>query len=483
MVHRWLVGRRFSLLLLVVYGLLATEALTVGRAAGRFHGDSHSYLRLAHSVAQGHGMVEEMKDGSLTPNLIRPPGYPVFLAVVGNLLGDPVDGPIAVQIVLLCVSLEIVRRQVERLRGRGASLLVPALAALTPSFLFHAGRISSETPALALHMVALAIALRPSSGAVAAGAAGVLLGAAALFRQNLLVVPLQLGLADCLRRRRVWAPAVILVLAAAVTVLPWAERNRRVGGIFSPVSAMPEQYRFTYYRDLVMADDALTGSRRMDRFGPRLGALREKYGLPRPTSAEHAMTNGVAVGSVDRTHRLLRDVNAAARESAAELGWPRILAWRLVYFFPRTWITSPMTYPATVPAWVRYVLAGIQAAVLVVGALALRSALGAPMWTLVGGLMALGALEVAWHNAGTVIGLLALAVLAARVRAPDLLVPATWAAVTALLAVVMIGRHTEFRHVVPHYPLLIGLVAWEAGRWRWVSRLTGCSDPGAGPVG
>src|SRR4051812_39993323 len=161
----------FTLVLMALYALLALEVFFLG-AGRRTHGDSDSYLRLADSLAHGRGMVERMPDGWLVPNLIRPPGYPAFLAAVHALFGKSLEAPVVAQALLVCLALEIVRRQVERLRGRTSSLVVPGLAAVVPGFLVHAGQISSEAPALFLQTLGLALATAPvvggAGGAIAA---------------------------------------------------------------------------------------------------------------------------------------------------------------------------------------------------------------------------------------------------------------------------------------------------------------------------
>ena len=287
-----------------------------------------------------------------------------------------------------------------------------------------------------------------------------------MFRQNALAAPVQIGAAWLLRNRRWYLPALLMMLSAGALTFPWAVRNYQVGGIFSPVSAI-RGFRYTYYRDMLDADDRLNGrplySIRDAEVDAALDSVNEKYGVGRRYVGD-VLNEGVVLGTVAQTQQMVVEVDRIYGEAASRMGWGRIMALRLGYFLPGLWVTRPDSYPARVWAPLRYGLAGIQVLIVCIGVLAIRSAFRLRLaWTLVG-LLALSALEVAYQGAGMVTGAVVLAFLSNRAGAGDREV-AVWAALVTLLTVTLAGWHAEFRYVMPHYPLLLGLAVWESGRW------------------
>lgn len=480
-------------MLAALYLLLAAEIWLLGCFAGRLNGDSMSYLALAESLLAGRGMVEPGPDGGFLPNLIRPPGYPAFLGFFRLLFGDTLDAPVLAQAVLICLSIETVRRRLAMSVGSRISLALPVLAMLCPGFLVHAGRISSEAPASFLLTVGLELFLRGRERSGRSLGVGVLLAAGGLFRQNLLIViPLLCGI-QCIRGGSERAGAWRLLAGAALILSPWAIHNYRLSGVISPMSALPEQYRFTYHADVLMLDahvrawwlslqvrsdgtpeiapsPVAQASESLDRAHRRaiersnlssspvaaatLGGGGASGGLSVPAPEPVViLSTGVFPWGVRKAEEFLHALNGETRRLVQDLGVSRVLANRIGFAIPRTWFTGPSAYPPGSGQWLGVLAAALQLSIFAAMAISARRTLQAPsagFWMVLLGLVFADILR---YPVGTILTIPILGYLAARAETPA----GVWAAVCLQVLVVLSARHAEFRYVTPHYPIVLAL--------------------------
>ncbi len=498
--------------LVALYLLLATEIWLLGCFAGRLNGDSTSYLALADSLVAGRGMVEPGPDGEFFPNLIRPPGYPAFLACLQLLFGRTLEAPVLAQAVLICLSIEMVRRRLAASVGPGFSLALPALAMCCPGFLVHAGRISSEAPATFLLTVGLELFQRQRTGSIWLFGVGVSLAAGCLFRQNLLIViPLLYGIL-WVRGSRERGTAWILLAGAALVLGPWAIRNYRLTGVASPVSALPEQYRYTYHADVLLLDarlrewwrsgdtpassireadvspvaEASTLLNQAHRRAIERSGLATLPGNADPSRAADAggqpapspnpvatISTGVFPWGSQKAKSFLLALNEETRRLVEKIGVPRALAGRILFGIPRTWFTGPEMYPPGPVRWFGVLLAALQLGILA----ALWGGAGQALRTttqLVSVLMlALVCGDILRYPAGTFLTVPILGFLAARAGTAS----SVWTAVSLQLLVVLSARHAEFRYMTTHYPVILALAIEAASRrYRKESRSVDSSE-------
>jgi hypothetical protein len=157
-----------------------------------------------------------LRDYDVVAHHPHPPGFPLFIALARALTElTPLDGFHALQCIAFCASLFLFpamlllgrEMRVPAFTAIGASLLL----AFFPNVWFYGGTAFSDVPSLFLAIVAAALLLRGcrSDGALLAGA--VVLGIAAGFRpQNLLIGFVPLLLAFRHRRRTALAGAAIV---------------------------------------------------------------------------------------------------------------------------------------------------------------------------------------------------------------------------------------------------------------------------------
>ena len=179
-----------------------------------------------------------------TPYL-RPPGYPYFLALIYRLAGLSYAAPRVVQIGLGLLSCVLGFLFARRWYGSGVGLIWAALMSTYWVPIYFEGEL--HAPAL-LIVLLLAVAfvaagLTERFSISRGGAAGMLLGLAALVRPNvLLLVPAIVVWVAWIAYRRCSARGLLgvamgLLLGTVVVIAPVTIRNYRVSGDFIPITA------------------------------------------------------------------------------------------------------------------------------------------------------------------------------------------------------------------------------------------------------
>jgi 4-amino-4-deoxy-L-arabinose transferase-like glycosyltransferase len=227
--------------------------------------DALDYDNHAASIAAGDGFA--LSYGR--PTAFRPPLYPIFLAGVYFFTGQDL---VAARIANAFVGTGIVALiglLAFQLWGRRESLVAMALGAVYVPLILVGQSVMSEPLAVLCMLGALAAALRRW-----ALLAGVLMGLAILGRANAIILLLPLVFA-------VWRgprPAIVLVLAAVLTVAPWTIRNAIVLDHFVPVSTQLGSALAGTYNSNARADKENPASwrslKRVDDYQPIFGRLR-----------------------------------------------------------------------------------------------------------------------------------------------------------------------------------------------------------------
>lgn len=215
-------GRRLAVLILAA-ALAIRVAWVLATPDYQLVHDAIDYHNHAASIAAGDGYA--LSYGRETA--FRPPAYPYFLAAVYVFTGPDV---VAARIANAFVGTAIVALigvVAFQIWGQRVALVAMALGAVYVPLILVGQAVMSE-PLFALCMLgAIAAALKRWSVV-----AGILLGLAILGRPNAIILLAPLAWA-------VWRgprPAVALVVAAALTVMPWTIRNAIVLDHFVPVS-------------------------------------------------------------------------------------------------------------------------------------------------------------------------------------------------------------------------------------------------------
>jgi len=193
--------------------------------------DSEQYLSLADSLLNGDYSSEKFPDA----DLIRPPGYPGFVAVIWKLSGENIPAIVFTQLALgglACLLLYCLGLQ---LGNPTAGLAAAWFLALSPNVTLWSLMIMAEVPFMLLLLSASILWLKGMKGRkkwplIAAGA---VLGLAVLFRPiGLYLIPIWLAIGLFTGGRREAGLALarggLFLAGAALLLLPWAVRNWQV---------------------------------------------------------------------------------------------------------------------------------------------------------------------------------------------------------------------------------------------------------------
>lgn len=203
--------------------------------AGRFPPveDARFYHQLATRLAEGRGYTWQWPDGAVTYVAHYPVGYPALLASVYVPFGAHPAAGMALNALLGALAVVAVHRIAATAAGRFGAGFAALATALHPALLLYTPALMTEGVTAALLAVAgwVAVVARGSSRPLGWWLLlGGLMGLGTLVRgQNLLAAPL-FGLiagwrAGDRRFGGALAGGLVVVLSAAVVVLPWTLRN------------------------------------------------------------------------------------------------------------------------------------------------------------------------------------------------------------------------------------------------------------------
>jgi hypothetical protein len=197
----------------------------------RIHNDSFEYLQLADGLSHGCGFARLIMGQCQAPEILRTPGYPLFLAVVGG-----VRRALVLQAILGALGCLLLALWINSRWGFRAALAAELLVALDLPSLVLTNQVMSDSLFTALVLLATIPPLlaneRPRSALPIALVSGLAAGFAVLVRPIGLILPLFLPIPfffmrDTSRTRAAALASLPLVLAAII-VFGWCARNYKV---------------------------------------------------------------------------------------------------------------------------------------------------------------------------------------------------------------------------------------------------------------
>jgi dolichyl-phosphate-mannose-protein mannosyltransferase len=186
-----------------------------------------------------HDLALELAAGRPFPTLDVPWGYAYFLAPFYRAFGDHPWIPLTVQAALNASIPLLTYRFASTWLDRPTAIAAAALTGLFSFNTVYASTQSSDAVCTWLFMLAIVIftTAPPRGGAVRYAATGALLGLAAQFRPNLILLPVALGaFALSTGGAGRWRRAAALAAAAGVMLVPWVVRNYRLTHELLPTS-------------------------------------------------------------------------------------------------------------------------------------------------------------------------------------------------------------------------------------------------------
>lgn len=200
--------------------------------------DALGYLELARNLSE-HFSFSTGVFPALSPDTFRTPGYPLFLAALGLLPGDPTLVAAAANLLLSALACLLAWRWFEKLAGAPGAAVGALFFALDYVWLMHSPLLLAEAlmmPLLLLASAATLEAWRKGSVPAALGA-GLLWAAAGFVKPVSLFLPLVPAAALFFRNR---AAACLFLAAVVLPPAAWVARNRALTGytVYSTISGI-----------------------------------------------------------------------------------------------------------------------------------------------------------------------------------------------------------------------------------------------------
>lgn len=111
---------------------------------GKFLPDSHSYLKLADTLAVKGVFAIQAENGTFIYEMLRTPGYPLFLAVLNGFLKIPFDGIVLIQIIMTLLAAYVTYRTAVEI-DRNAAFLSLTIMLFDPPITIFSMTILTET--------------------------------------------------------------------------------------------------------------------------------------------------------------------------------------------------------------------------------------------------------------------------------------------------------------------------------------------------
>ncbi|MEA2364140.1 MAG: hypothetical protein QOD71_3285 [Thermoleophilaceae bacterium] len=218
---------------LLAFVLRAAWALIYGRV-DTLASDAFFYQTSASNLADGHGYTQVLGEATAK----RPPGFPFLLGLAYKVVGTHVKLGLALNVVLGAATALLLYLLAREAMGRSAGLVAGVGFAILPAPIFFTGLWLPETTFIFMIVGFLALAVflperrwTPVALGVTAGLAALTKGEGAL----LCVIPLAMWWGQGTRGAWLRRTALLLV-AMALTLLPWTIRNAIEMDAFIPVA-------------------------------------------------------------------------------------------------------------------------------------------------------------------------------------------------------------------------------------------------------
>ena len=196
--------------------------------------DALSYDQSGYYLAFGRALLPEIPGSAA---IAKGPLYPTFLAGIYRLFGHDHAAVRVAQAIISSLAVLLIYGLATQLFNRGVGLLASLLAAVYPPFISYPGQLLTETLSLSLLLAFVYSLLRAlgRSQVLPWVSAGLLGGLVVLTREEMLVIVVLSALAVWWWRvgtRRVG----VLLVSAALVILPWTLRNSSVLGDVALIS-------------------------------------------------------------------------------------------------------------------------------------------------------------------------------------------------------------------------------------------------------
>jgi hypothetical protein len=288
--------------------------------------DSFGYLTLAASLQSGAGFARDVADAPThlpipLPELVRTPGYPAVIALLGALTGHGQPATILLQHLLNLIASLMAAVACYRLFGARAAVVVVLILTFDLQGIALSNLILTEaTYGFTLLCVALVVsrlAIEPSWRL--AFVAGGLLGVSTLLRPTSIALPALVGLGLVLhgllkRQRKAIVAACIVALVGNVIEVSWIVRNGIVAGEYT-LSTVARHNLVLHASGGLARAKGISNQTATDKLTSSLGITEPRIRFFPMSSTENAKVRTFAIDTIRRhkraflTEYVIRSIN------------------------------------------------------------------------------------------------------------------------------------------------------------------------------
>ena len=217
--------KKVVLVVVVLYGAVFALFLNDYDEVFLFHADSHEYVALAQNMLDHHVFSRDLNG----PEIIRTPGYPLFLAATMALAGEHYYFYLVVLIQILMVggTAYLTYRMGKTVFGRPRlGILAASVYVLMPTTIFYACAGMTETFFTFLLIAALSLVATSPISYRKAFLAGAIIAMAILVRPIAILSPV---LILPMAMRTQWRNGLLFLAGLLLILAPWVARNYQQG--------------------------------------------------------------------------------------------------------------------------------------------------------------------------------------------------------------------------------------------------------------
>jgi hypothetical protein len=276
--------------------------------------DSFGYLTLAASLQSGAGFARDVADAPThlpirLPELVRTPGYPVVIALLGTLTGHGQLATILLQHLLNLTAALMAGVACYRLFGARSAVVVVSILTFDLQGIALSNLILTEVAygfaLLCIAFVVSRVAIEPSWRL--AFAAGGLIGVSALLRPTSIALPTLVGLGLALhgllrRQRKAIVAACIVALVGNAIEASWIVRNGIVAGEYT-LSTVGRHLLVLHASGGLARAKGLSPQTAADQLAGSLGISEARIRFFPMSAAENSRVRTFAVDTIQRYKR------------------------------------------------------------------------------------------------------------------------------------------------------------------------------------
>lgn len=364
------------LLIVILIILTVILQLIISIKVPHITSDSIEYLALGESIFHGRGFVTINDAGEYIPNIIRSPGYPIYLAACKFINNDNIKCALITQVIIFTSTLLLLYKCIFDKFKSVALIVFQICILLSPTVTAYTGIIGPESLTVSLLILLVLQLINNRFPLIRSFASGVLAGNLTLLRYNLIFlavfIPIYYFLTDkTMKRMMLSALGLVMVLA------PWTYRNYQEFDRVTPILTFSKDWSmYTYIENYhgIMVGHRLSrndwpDSLELNILRSEVEEINKKIGVPVDSNLLY-FWGDKNYNTIELQNKAAYELSVLKIDKMKQVGFLDYAARRIFLMSPFAWITK--SYPPFVPRVISICLILFSLIILVVSIFALR---------------------------------------------------------------------------------------------------------------